>query len=361
MWWLKNILLISGFLVYCNHANAKLYGFENLNNQTHSSQIVFDAPPEQLINYRANMRDNINMLVTYAKNKNPNFQIILHEPVELLEKSWKEYDLDMYNTIRMNASLTEDPTFLQNKSEKKVPYTPEEKKEMKKFLSKIDGVALNNLFCSQKKPQNVKLPLLSIDKCSGQEAVLEAWQEANGSFVPTYAFISNEYGFGKNNAPINNENSNNIFKIKDAKNFRILIDESKYADKYALLEDMQKNNYDILVINPKFDNNYWTSKEINSLKFKQNGAKRLVIAMVNISEADKTDFYWLKNWKHGTPQWLHGPSDVDTNKTVTVYWHDDWKQIISQYFRDVQNVGYDGAFITGIENFLYFENITPLE
>ncbi len=34
---------------------------------------------------------------------------------------------------------------------------------------------------------------------------------------------------------------------------------------------------------------------------------------------------------------------------------------MSRYFQGVIKSGYDGAFLTGLENHRYFENLTPLE
>ena len=46
---------------------------------------------------------------------------------------------------------------------------------------------------------------------------------------------------------------------------------------------------------------------------------------------------------------------------ITKYWHPEWKKIISRYFKDIINEGFDGVFFTGIENYKYFEDQTPLE
>ena len=70
---------------------------------------------------------------------------------------------------------------------------------------------------------------------------------------------------------------------------------------------------------------------------------------------------WHKDWKVGYPSWLIRPSFDNKNNIITKYWHNEWKQIISRHFKDVINEGFDGIFFTGIENYKYFEQQTPLE
>ena len=42
-------------------------------------------------------------------------------------------------------------------------------------------------------------------------------------------------------------------------------------------------------------------------------------------------------------------------------WNENWKKVSGLYFKGIVDSGYDGAFLTGLENHVYFEKQTPLE
>ena len=82
---------------------------------------------------------------------------------------------------------------------------------------------------------------------------------------------------------------------------------------------------------------------------------------MNVSEASPSDYFWLKDWKVGLPEWLKRKSFTSKDNVITQFWHPEWKKIISNYFKDIMNEGFDGIFFTGVENYQYFEQQNPLE
>ena len=112
----KNIFLITllaGLLPVFAHAGTGLYGFDSINPYTNSEKILhMDYLPDSVRNYRADMRDNLLMLVDYARKHNPDFQVLSHEGQELLYKSRWEYELEGYNRVRTLKENANDPVFL---------------------------------------------------------------------------------------------------------------------------------------------------------------------------------------------------------------------------------------------------------
>ena len=117
-----------------------------------------------------------------------------------------------------------------------------------------------------------------------------------------------------------------------------------------------------MVIEPYFRNKTpFTPDEINAMKYKKNGTRRQLLARFSVTEAKDNAFYWQPGWKIGSPEWLVRPSLSDEHGIITRYWIQDWKEYMSRYFRGLIQSGYDGAFLTGLENHRYFEKLTPLE
>ena len=101
MWSLsRNIALLAfcSVLASFSEAGAELYGFAAYHPFDPDQETLgLDAIPLQIRNYRADMRDNLLMMIDYARSQNPNFQVITHQGEELLSKSRWEYDREGYN------------------------------------------------------------------------------------------------------------------------------------------------------------------------------------------------------------------------------------------------------------------------
>ena len=107
-----NIFLIAA-LALSGKAEAGLYGFTTGKDPTVEEEILdMPAPPQNILNYRSLMRDNLQMLIDYAKENKPEFQIMLHDCDEMLYKSLWEYHLTGYSHARGNNDDKSDPSFL---------------------------------------------------------------------------------------------------------------------------------------------------------------------------------------------------------------------------------------------------------
>ena len=103
-------------LLATHPAIAGLYGFDKANPYTAEEKILdMKYLPKQIRNYRADMRNNLQMLINYAKKNNPDFKIITHEGQEILYRSAWEDTRDGYNLARRQKGQQgsiEDTTFL---------------------------------------------------------------------------------------------------------------------------------------------------------------------------------------------------------------------------------------------------------
>ena len=67
-------------------------------------------------------------------------------------------------------------------------------------------------------------------------------------------------------------------------------------------------------------------EDIQTLRFKKNGGRRLLIAAMNVSETTPRDYFWNSRWKIGNPSWLARPSLVDADGVITEYWNENWRK-----------------------------------
>lgn len=350
---------------FISKADAGLYGFTHYNPYTKEERILnINKVPDKLDNYREKMRQNLLMLIRYAKEQNKNFKIITHEGQDLLTKSLWEHGRDGYNRARVEKNAKDD-AFLFNKyftEQDPQRYTPEYD-----YLHLVDAVAINNLYCGKghesKISKKYKLNLITIEQCPDLDTLEMARINSMLEGKASYFFTDINNAFNNTDDHINiNDSAQNVFNVSDAQNILILNDTSRFKTKEEFVDTLLKTNYDIIVMKPLFNNNErYSASDIQKLHFKKNGSKRLLLAEFNVSEASPDEYYWHRDWKIGEPSWLIRKSFDNENSIITLYWHNQWKNIISRHFKDIIKEGFDGVFFTGVENYKYFEHQTPLE
>ena len=103
----------------------------------------------------------------------------------------------------------------------------------------------------------------------------------------------------------------------------------------------------------------FTASEINQLKSKANGGKRLVICYMSIGEAEDYRYYWESGWKVGNPSFLDKENPNWKGNFKVRYWDKDWQKIIygnnSSYLKKILDAGFDGVYLDIIDAFEYFE------
>ena len=272
-----------------------------------------------------------------------------------------------YQKARSQGRDVSDPSFLALLNQT-VPeaYNPEHN-FIPSFYKSIDAVAFNNLYCSPRRLddffKNSRLKIAAISQCPSLKAYEKAAALSVADNILFYGFLKPSQAF-KHIAgqPVINENARNIFKISDASNISLLLDDSDFSSKDAMIKDIRNSNFDIIVINPLFHGqNPFSPEEVSALRFKKNGARRLILAEQNISEANMSAYYWHDGWEIGSPAWLRRFSFTNAGSLITEYWNPEWQNIISRHFKDIVLSNYDGVFFTGTENHRYFEKMTPLE
>lgn len=264
-------LSILGCFIYSSNTSAGLSGFSSVTPYTREEQILnLEVAPQSIINYRDEMRQNVIMLAEFAKKRRPGFEVMVHEGSELLKKGLWEYHLDGYNEARLSGFKADDPTFLA-KLKEQVPVEQTIGTSARQYVKLLDALVLNNYFCGNNDsivPNNLKL--VSIDRCPDEDAFDAAIQDSVGSNTLLYAFIADKFAFKDiRNQTIINENATNIDSIKDASNIAFILDTSLYRDKFYLMEDIRKSNFDVMVIPAFFESKPFDKDEIHSLKFKK--------------------------------------------------------------------------------------------
>ena len=158
-----------------------------------------------------------------------------------------------------------------------------------------------------------------------------------------------------------NVNSNDIDDLSEAENFLYLLDPSAFDSREDYLDALGATDHDVLIIDAFYgDNDMLTKTEVDALKVKNNGGKRLVISYMSIGEAEDYRDYWNEEWKVGDPSFLKEENPEWEGNYKVEYWDPDWQEVIfgedDSYADRLLASGFDGAYLDIIEAFEYFED-----
>jgi len=298
------------------------------------------------LDFKQEMRNFVQAVSTYAKAANPGFIIIPQNGQELITLNGdNKGTADLTYLSFIDGQGREDLFYGYDDDNQATP--SEETEYMTDFLdlAKETGVII-----------------LVTDYCSSTSKMDDSYSKNNSrgyvSFAASHRELDNIPSYP---ASISGENSAEISSLNEIKNFLYLINPEQYDSKQDFINAVTSTNYDLLIMDLFFNEEPFTSSEVESLRNKANGGKRLVISYLSIGEAEDYRYYWKTSWKKGDPEWLYKENpDWEGNYKVK-YWMDEWKQIIfggdDSYLDKIIDAGFDGVYLDIIDAFEYFEEL----
>ena len=110
--------------------------------------------------------------------------------------------------------------------------------------------------------------------------------------------------------------------------------------------------FDLLVIDYTKDGSEETRlkpAEIERLKRKPDGSRRIVLAYVSVGEAESYRPYWNAAWKRAKPDWLLRESRDWPENYAVCFWDPQWQRLMcgapDAYLDRVQAQGFDGVYL----------------
>jgi len=318
---------------------------------------ILDIPLRDIPNYRAYMREMVEDLATYAEKRDPKFIVVTRPGFDLLSWSRREFDL---------AEIKRDPLARIPEDAIVQVGTP-----MRRYIQSIDGFFLNGQFCAPLRVPGADLQAmltqglkaLTVEHCRTPEQASAALQSAVRMGAISHIDLDDADDFAR--PPTRRpspENARNVEGLLDARNMVMLLDSRAYATREEWFAAMAGTNYDVLVTDAFYKGNRSLTKdEVHHLKFKEIGARRLVLARMSVGYAEDERFYWQREWRIGEPSWIQALGPERPGQYVVEFWNPAWKAIIGRYFAGIMDLGFDGVVLDGVEAYRRWEFMTPLD
>jgi len=121
--------------------------------------------------------------------------------------------------------------------------------------------------------------------------------------------------------------------------------------------------YDMLVIDYSRDGKAalaLTPEQVDKIRIKPDGERRIVLAYLSIGEAETSRYYWkwYWGWFFGVfaPRWL-GSADPEWPGNYSVrYWQEGWQKIIfggeDGYLERIVKAGFDGVYLDRVDGYV---------
>jgi cysteinyl-tRNA synthetase len=121
--------------------------------------------------------------------------------------------------------------------------------------------------------------------------------------------------------------------------------------------------YDMVVIDYSRDGKpagALTPDEVDKIRAKPDGQRRIVLAYLSIGEAQTYRHYWkwYWGWVFGvlSPRWLGSENPEWPGNYGVRYWHEGWQSIIfggeNSYLERIVKAGFDGVYLDGVDEYV---------
>jgi len=151
-----------------------------------------------------------------------------------------------------------------------------------------------------------------------------------------------------------------VNSLSEAANFLYLINPGAYDSRGAFIASVAATDFDVVLVDAFFDEaEALTAADVDALRQKANGGRRLVIAYFSIGEAEDYRYYWRPEWDDDPPDWLSDENEDWPGNHKVRYWDEGWQAVLlgssGAYLDRILEAGFDGAYLDIIDAYEYFE------
>lgn len=338
-------------LAYAQDAPAGADGRVRIQGRAVSEDLaplILDNGP--LIDYREEMRRFIQKISSYARGIRPNFAVVVENGGSLTVKTDPADETLVMPASGFTRSIDGILTVGLFHGRNSFGAAPGDEKGLASRLNILDRAKRNGL------------GVYVLDRADDPKSI-DAGKAASAERGFAYHAISTDTLeralLPSHPARPFDESPSSVVSLRDIKNFAVVGNSPAYGrqDEFALR--MHQTNYDMLIVDVFHGRDPLTRQAVETLKYKQVGAKRMVLARVDVGVAASYLYYWKNNWQPGSPPWIGAPLHNDPDRYYANFWRPEWQRIIfgdtASYIYGVIDQGYDGVVIAGADIFEIYE------
>lgn len=273
-------------------------------------------------------------ICSYAKEKQPDFQLVGNGALGLLEVTKTETQEAVDKLVGSLDGFLAESVFFTGNGEKTAEQDP-------KVLTYIDAML--------EKPKTAGKAVWTLDYVPEQKRKkVEALGGERGYISMTSARSSLD-GIPEGTVP--DKNDRDVRGVAQAENFLILLNPGGFESRSAYLEALAETPYDVLILDLYYGSEPLTREEVRKLQAKPQGGRRLILAYMSVGEAADYRTYWQTEWNDpgSRPSWIARSNPNWPGAYRVRYWEKPWQRILygsdEAYLDEILHAGFDGAFL----------------
>jgi len=204
-----------------------------------------------------------------------------------------------------------------------------------------------------------KIKVIALDYCKQDSKINQAREFNDSNGFIGFQSQNLELKGVPSNTPYHN-NDKDTTNLNEGQNCLFLLNPQEFTMSEDFIQALSQTNYDIIVIDSFFEDNQMLSKEqVNTLKTKSSGSRRLVISYLSIGEAEDYRYYFDSSYHVSPPTWLLSENPHWQGNFIVKYWDPEWQSIIAtgkdSYLTRIINCEFDGVYLDIVDGYQSFE------
>ena len=302
------------------------------------------ASPAGKRDYRQDMRDFVQSISAYARQRDDNFIIFIQNGHEILTQNGRADGPLIPALVDAIDGVARESLFY--------GYHGDD------LLTPAD--ACENMLSFTNTARRHGLEVLVVDYCATRSLVDDSY--ARNAAREYLSFAADHRAL--NQVPAYpptpyKAHAADVAALGEAQNFLYLINPDRFPDKKTYIQALQSTDYDLLIVDLFYHCEPLSAAEVATLKRKANGGTRLVVAYLSMGEAEDYRYYWEPVWIVEPPAWLAAENPSWPGNYKVRYWDENWQGIIygneDSYAQKILRAGFDGVYLDIIDAFDYFE------
>lgn len=203
--------------------------------------------------------------------------------------------------------------------------------------------------------------ILSLESCKTAKDAQAAYAAAARDKVLTYAHAGDEALARVPSSRPWGENADPATTLNQARNWLPVLRAESYGSKAEWVNALERSNHDMLLVDVAYRGVDGLSfADVDRLRYKKLGARRLVLAVLSLGKAYDWRWYWKPEWRTGEPPFLFAPDEADPGSYVVDMNDPQWKELLGKTLVGIVNAGFDGVVLDDADTYLWFEELMPL-
>jgi cysteinyl-tRNA synthetase len=115
--------------------------------------------------------------------------------------------------------------------------------------------------------------------------------------------------------------------------------------------EVANSSTDLVVIDYSANDGPFSRAQVDRMKRKPDGSRRIVLSYISIGEAEIYRWYWHSIWTKNPPVWLASRNSQWRENYGVRFWHSEWQRIVFEYLDKIISAGFDGVYLDKVDEF----------